>query len=339
MINKLISHNENIFVAGGSGMVGSSLCRNLYKSGYGNKDLNGKIYSPTRNELDLLNYADVDKWFDINKPTVVIIAAARVGGIRANSSYPTEFILENLKIQSNLIEIAWKHNVKRLLFLGSSCIYPKFAKQPIKEEYLLSSDLEPTNEWYAIAKIAGIKLCQALRIQYGFDAISLMPTNIYGPGDNYKLYDSHVLPALIKKFDDAIKESQENVYCWGSGKPYREFLHVDDLAKACIFALENWNPSAPNAPVDNKNKPLTYLNVGSGTEISIKDLAELVADESGFKGEIKWDSSKPDGTPRKLLDITKIKSIGWEPSINLRQGIKDTIISFKLELEEKTIRI
>lgn len=339
MINKLISHNETIFVAGGSGMVGSSLCRNLYKSGYGNKDLKGKIYSPSRNELDLLNYSDVEKWFDKNKPTVVIIAAARVGGIRANSSYPTEFILENLKIQSNLIEIAWKYNVKRLLFLGSSCIYPKFAKQPIKEEYLLSSDLEPTNEWYAIAKIAGIKLCQALRIQYGFDAISLMPTNIYGPGDNYKLYDSHVLPALIKKFDDAIKGSQDNVYCWGSGKPYREFLHVDDLAKACIFALENWNPSAANAPVDNKNKPLTYLNVGSGTEISIKDLAELVADESGFKGEIKWDSSKPDGTPRKLLDITKIKSIGWEPSINLRQGIKDTIITFKSELEEKTIRI
>ena len=337
-MKKLISRDDHIFIAGASGMVGSSIFRIFKKAGYGNKSNGGFIYAPTRKELDLSDYESVRNWFEKFNPTVVIIAAGKVGGINANSNYPADFILENLKIQTNIIELAWKHNAKRLLFLGSSCIYPKYANQPIKEEYLLNNSLEPTNEWYAIAKIAGIKLCQALRIQYGFDAISLMPTNLYGPGDNYKASQSHVLPALIRKFDEASRNNFDSVECWGTGNPKREFLHVDDLSKACLYVLENWDPSDSNSPLDENNYPLAFLNVGSGEEVSIKKLAELISSEFGFKGSILWDHTKPDGTPRKLLDVEKIKSIGWRPSITLRFGIKETVKSYRSEIINKTLR-
>jgi len=339
IMKKLISKEDHIFVAGRSGMVGSSIHRNLIEKGYGVEKIGGKISIPSRSELDLLSYSQVYNWFKSNKPNVVIIAAAKVGGIRANSSYPADFILENLKIQTNLIEISWRFKVKRLLFLGSSCIYPKYAEQPLKEEYLLSNYLEATNEWYAIAKIAGIKLCQSLRIQYGFDAITLMPTNLYGKGDNYKEFDSHVLPSLIRKFDYAKRFGHESVICWGTGSPLREFLHVDDLGKACIFALENWDPSSKNAPLDDNDQPLYFLNVGTGKEISIYDLANLISSYTGFKGQIIWDNSKPDGTPRKILDIAKIKSIGWKPTIDLKKGIQDTILEYKKNLNNNTLRI
>ena len=337
-MKKLISLKDNIFIAGASGMVGSSIYRTLKKAGYGQKKYGGEIFIPPRKELDLLNFSAVSDWFQKFKPTVVIIAAGKVGGISANANQPADFILENLKIQNNVIEIAWKNKIKRLLFLGSSCIYPKFAQQPLKEEYLLNNALEPTNEWYAIAKISGIKLCQALRIQYGFDAISLMPTNLYGSGDNYKTTESHVLPALIRKFDEATRNNYDSVICWGSGKPLREFLHVDDLGKACLYVLENWDPSSINSPLDENNYPLAFLNVGSGEEVTIKKLAELIASEFGFKGSIIWDTTKPDGTPRKLLNVEKIKEIGWEPEINLEYGIKETIKSYKSELKNKTLR-
>jgi len=338
-MKKLISLDDHIFIAGAGGMVGSCLQRILRAAGYGDISKGGKLYTPNRKELNLLNFDEVFKWFKKFNPTVVIIAAGKVGGINANSSYPADFILENLKIQTNVIELSWKFNVKRLLFLGSSCIYPKHAKQPIKEDYLLDSSLEPTNEWYSISKIAGIKLCQALRIQYGFDAISLMPTNLYGPNDNYSESKSHVLPALIKKFEEAKKDNLSSVNCWGTGLPKREFLHVEDLAKACLYVLENWNPSAIDSPLDELNNKLSFLNVGSGEEISIKDLAELISKETGYKGEIIWDTSKPDGTPRKLLNTNKIRSIGWRPSISLKDGIRDTIIHYKNELRNKTIRL
>ena len=337
-MKKLISLDDHIFIAGASGMVGSSILRILKQSGYGRKDRGGAIYAPNRKDLDLSDHSSVLKWFQQFNPTVVILAAGKVGGISANANYPADFILENLKIQTNIVEIAWKNNVRRLLFLGSSCIYPKNANQPLKEEYLLNNSLEPTNEWYAIAKIAGIKLCQALRIQYGFDAISLMPTNLYGQGDNYKVSESHVLPSLIRKFDEATKNNFDSVKCWGTGNPKREFLHVDDLAKACLYVLENWEPSSENSPLDENKYPLSFLNVGSGEEVSIKKLAELIAKEFKFKGSIIWDKTKPDGTRRKLLSIEKIKELGWSSSITLEEGIKKTILSYKQDLENKNIR-
>ena len=255
-------------------------------------------------------------------PTVVIIAAAKVGGILANSLYPTQFLLDNLKIQNNLIENSWQTGVKRLLFLGSSCIYPKFAHQPINEESLLTGQLEETNQWYGIAKIAGIKLCDALRKQYNFDAISLMPTNLYGPGDNYHPQNSHVMASFIRKFYEASINSSPTVKCWGTGSPLREFLHVDDLGDAVVFALENWDPSSKNAPKDENNNKLTTLNVGTGKDISIKELALKISNLLNYKGKIIWDKSKPDGTPKKLLNIQKIQSLGWDPKISLSEGIK-----------------
>ncbi len=321
--------NEKIFIAGAHGMVGSSLKRTLVKRGYGKKSLGGEIFSPSKAELNLLNLKEVEDWFEINNPTIVIIAAAKVGGILANSTMPFDFIFENLKIQTNLIEVVKKFPVKKLLFLGSSCIYPKFSKQPLKEEYLLESALEPTNQWYAIAKISGLKLCESLFIQYGINAISLMPCNLFGQGDNYNLSTSHVLPALIKKFQTAKDRNQKKVICWGSGSPLREFLYVDDLAEACIFSLENWDLNSDSAPLDNSSKTLTWLNVGSGKEISIKDLAEKISTIIGFKGEIVWDTSKPDGTPRKLLDISKITKLGWGPKISLTKGIELALEDFK----------
>ena len=326
---KLINKKDRIFIAGHTGMVGNSIVRELIKKGYNN------LYLPTRKDLDLLDYESVSKWFKKEEPNVVILAAAKVGGIEANFKYPGEFILENLKIQTNVIDNSLNNNVKRFLFFGSSCIYPKFAPQPIKEEYLLTGPLEITNEPYALAKIAGLKLCSALIKQYNFDAISLMPTNLYGPGDNYKLNYSHVLPAFIERFYNAKIKGANNVTCWGSGNPKREFLHVDDLANASIFILENFSFIKNKSSQDNAPK---FLNVGNGKDISIKNLAHLVADKIGYKGEILWDASKPDGTPRKLLDNSRINDLGWEASISLEDGIQQTINSYIEDLKLKKIR-
>ena len=327
-MTKKITKKDKILVAGSRGMAGSAICRSLIRKGYGDTNKSGKLLVPTRNELDLLNFSDVIHWFDNNRPEIVIIAAAKVGGIYANSKYPTEFILENLKIQNNLIEASWKFGVKRLVFLGSSCIYPKYSNQPIKEEYLLQGGLETTNEPYAIAKIAGIKLCQYLRQQYGFDAISLMPTNLYGPNDNYHHENSHVVAALIKKFAAAKKNSYPSVTCWGTGEPLREFMHVDDLGDAVVFALENWFPSLNENSKNLNDDSIYYLNVGTGKDIKIKKLANIIATALNYKGEIVWDTSKPDGTPKKQLDISKIKNLGWKPKIELIEGITDTARSY-----------
>jgi len=330
-MRKFIQPNERIFIAGANGMVGKATKKSLIKFGYGIEENGGSLLTPSRQDLNLLNYEEVKLWFEINKPSVVILAAARVGGIHANNSQPTEFILDNLKIQNNIIENAWVNGVKRLLFLGSSCIYPKFAKQPITEDSLLTSSLEDTNQWYATAKIAGIKLCEALRKQYNFDAISLMPTNLYGPGDNYHPENSHVMAALIRKFYFAKQKSLKSVTCWGTGSPFREFLYVNDLGDAIVFALEYWNPDYPNAPINEEGKPLTILNVGTGFDISIKDLANKIAKFTQYEGEIIWDHSKPNGTPKKLLNIEKIKQLGWEPKTSLDEGLVKTINSFKKE--------
>ena len=313
-MEKLINQDDRFFVAGHRGMAGSAICRALQRSGYEN------LLTASRDELDLLDIQAVQRWFVENEPTVVVLAAAKVGGIHANDTYPADFLLENLKIQTNVIETAWRSGVKRLLFLGSSCIYPKFAEQPIKEESLLTGALEPTNEWYAIAKIAGIKLCESLRKQYGFDAISLMPTNLYGPGDNYHPENSHVLSALIRRFHEATEQGAESVTCWGTGSPMREFLHVDDLGDACVFALENWQPSSDE---------LQYFNVGTGFDLTIRELAEAVAKATGFAGAINWDTSKPDGTPKKQLDVSRLRTLGWQTKIPLVEGIANTVALFR----------
>ena len=320
---------EKIFLAGSSGMVGSSIYRALKNNGYGDKSRGGEIYRPKRVDLDLLNKTEVINWFINKNPSIVIIAAAKVGGIYANFKKPADFILENLKIQTNIIEASWQTNVKRLIFLGSSCIYPKLSKQPIKEEYLLEGNLEPTNEFYAIAKIAGIKLCEALNIQYNFDSISLMPTNLYGPGDNYNPDESHVMAALIKKFSDAKRINSPSVTCWGTGSPLREFLHVDDLSEAVIFCLNNWHPKDHNSPTYNNGRPLYHLNVGTGKDLSIKELALMIAKLTNYKGNIIWDKSKPDGTPQKKLDVSKINKLGWKHKIKLKDGIKQSILDYK----------
>ena len=332
-----ISLNERILIAGATGMAGSAINRALIKFGYGNKVNDGIILTPNRQDLNLLNFQEVFYWFKKNKPTIVIIAAAKVGGILANSNQPADFILNNLKIQTNLIESSWKFNVKRLLFLGSSCIYPKFSSQPIKEELLLTGELEPTNEAYAIAKISGIKLCQALNNQYKFDAISLMPTNLYGPGDNYHPDNSHVMASLIRKFSHASKYSLDSVTCWGTGSPLREFLYVDDLGEAVVFALENWDPNSANSPKDDNGNPLHILNVGTGKDISIKELAEKIAKFTNFKGKIIWDKSKPDGMKKKQLNINKIKRLGWSPKITLDDGIKMTLNFYMKEVQNSII--
>ena len=320
-----ISKQDKIFIAGSTGLVGRSITKILKKYNYGLNENNGEILTPTRKELDLTDTVQVKSWIKDNKPNVVILAAAKVGGIYANSTYPADFLLENMKIQNNLIEASWSLGIKRFLFLGSSCIYPKFSSQPIKEDELLAGKLEITNEWYAIAKISGIKLCQSLRKQYGFDAISLMPTNLYGPHDNFHPLNSHVMAALIQKFREAKSKNVSKVTCWGTGSPLREFMYVDDLAEAIVFCLENWDPSSKDAPIDNNGNPLNYLNVGTGKDISIKDLAVKIANIVGFKGDILWDKSKPDGTPRKLLDISKISKMGWSPLVDLDEGIKKTV--------------
>ena len=297
--------NARIYVAGHRGLVGSAIWRELQRQGFAN------LVAKTHAELDLLDAVAVREFYATGKPEFVFVSAAKVGGILANNNHPAQFLYENLQIQNNLIHGAKEAGTKKLLFLGSSCIYPKHASQPLREEYLLSGPLEPTNEWYAVAKIAGIKMCQAYRRQYGCDFISAMPTNMYGPNDNYDLKTSHVLPALIRKFHEAKASGAAKVTCWGTGKPLREFLYADDLAGACVFLMQRYSEEQ-------------FVNVGFGSDISIRDLAEMVRREVGFKGEIEWDTSKPDGTPRKVMDISKIKSLGWSPRIGLREGIAQT---------------
>ena len=338
---KLITLSEKILIAGANGMAGNAIYHALKKSGYGNPKYNGKFLNPSRNELDFSDYSQVKDFFKKHQPSVVIIAVAKVGGIYANKNYPTDFILDNLKIQTNIIENAWKNGVKRLLFLGSSCIYPKFASQPLKEESLLTSSLEDTNEYYAIAKIAGLKLCAALRKQHNFDTICLMPTNLYGKGDNYHIMNSHVFAALIRRFYEAVENNSLSVKCWGSGNPRREFMNVEDLGSAAVFALESWNPEKEHQLKKNQltMEPLTYLNVGTGIDISIKDLAEMIASKFNYKGDIIWDKSKPDGTPVKVLDVSRINSLGWEAKIDLETGLENTIKFFKENYASGNLRL
>ena len=294
-----------IYVAGHKGLVGSAIVRAIESEG------SHTWIGQTRQKLDLLDRTAVFEYLSKEKPDALVIAAAKVGGIHSNSTYPVEFLSENLQIETNLIDGAHSAGIERLLFLGSSCVYPKLAEQPIKEEYLLTGALEPTNEAYALAKISGLKLVQAYRKQYGHKWISAMPTNMYGPGDNFDLESSHVLPALIRKFHDAKTKGYASVTLWGSGSPRREFLHSDDLGRACLFLIENYDDDIA-------------INVGVGEDISIKELAELIKEVVGFEGAIEWDSSKPDGTPRKLLDVSRINSLGWKPAIGLEEGIRAT---------------
>ena len=300
-----LSKSDEIFVAGHRGMVGSALVRRLEAEGFTN------VLKRDRSQLDLTDESAVAKFFADAPPDVVVVAAAKVGGIKANNEYPVEFLLENLRIQNNIIRSAFEAGVRKLLFLGSSCIYPKFAPQPIPETALLTGPLEPTNEAYAIAKIAGIKLCQAYAREYGATFISVMPTNLYGPNDSFDLETSHVLPALLRKAHDAKTRNQNELIVWGTGKPRREFLHVDDLASACLLLLEKYD--SPE-----------IINIGCGEDITIREMAELICDVVGFDGELVWDATKPDGTPRKLLDVTKIRALSWQPTIPLRQGIAQT---------------
>lgn len=300
-----VEKSDKIFVAGHRGLVGSALVRRLEQEGF--RDL----ITRDRSQLDLGNEGAVSRFFAEEKPAFVLLAAAKVGGIKANNDLPVEFLLENLAMQNNVVQAAYESGVRKLLFLGSSCIYPKLAPQPIPESALLSGPLEPTNEAYAIAKIAGIKLCQAYAREYGANFISAMPTNLYGPNDNFDLVSSHVLPALLRKAHTAKRESQPELEVWGSGTPRREFLHVDDLAAACVYLLEKYD--SPE-----------IINIGCGEDISIRELAELICEITGFKGELAWDSTKPDGTPRKLLDVAKIHALGWRHQIGLREGIART---------------
>ena len=304
-----MNKESKIYVAGHKGMVGSAIVRKLQAEGYNNLMLR------TSNELDLRNQQAVDTFFATEKPEYAFLAAAKVGGIQANNTYRADFIYENLMIEANVIHAAYQHKVRKLLFLGSSCIYPKLAPQPLKEETLLSGYLEPTNQPYAIAKIAGIELCDAYRRQHGCDFISAMPTNLYGPNDNYDLEKSHVLPALLRKFITAVEKGDQVVNVWGSGTPLREFLHVDDMAAACLFLMQRI--SVHDMPDDE----LAMWNVGVGADISIADLAKLIANVTSFKGKIHFDATKPDGTPRKLMDVSKLKALGWQASISLEQGI------------------
>ena len=300
-----VEKSDKIYVAGHRGMVGSAIWRALEAKGYKN------LICATSKELDLRSQADVEAFFEREKPAVVVLAAAKVGGIMANNIYRADFLYDNLAIQNNVIHSAWKNEVKKLLFLGSSCIYPKMAEQPLKEVSLLSGFLEPTNEPYAIAKIAGIKMCESYRRQYGCNFISAMPTNLYGPNDNYDLNNSHVLPALIRKMHEAKVQQKSEVEIWGTGSPLREFLHVDDLAAACVFLLEQYNEEL-------------FVNVGFGSDVSIRDLAFLVKKIIGFEGDLQFDTSKPDGTPKKLMDSSRLRDMGWFPKIDLERGITET---------------
>jgi len=305
-----VNQESTIYVAGHRGLVGAAVVRGLERQGH------RKLLLRTHKELDLTEQAAVREFFERERPEAVVMAAARVGGIQANNTRPAEFIRDNLLIQDNVIDAAHRAGVAKFVFLGSSCIYPKLAPQPIKEDYLLTGPLEPTNEWYAVAKIAGLKMCQAYRRQYGFNAISLMPTNLYGPGDNFDLQSSHVLPALIRRFHEAKSRGEAIMSIWGTGTPRREFLHVDDLADAVVYLLKTYDA-----------EPI--VNIGWGEDVTIKELAEMIAAVSGFQGRLVFDSSKPDGTPRKLLDTSRLTSLGWQPKITLRAGIEQTYAWFK----------
>jgi GDP-L-fucose synthase len=303
--------DSRVLVAGANGMVGSAIVRNLESKGYTN------IIKGTRDDVDFTNQDETERYFCSEEPEYVFVAAAKVGGIMANSSYKAEFLTDNLQIQTNIIQQSYNFGVKKLLFLGSSCIYPKFATQPITEDQLMTGPLEPTNDAYAIAKIAGIMMCQAYRQQHGFNAISLMPTNLYGPNDNFDLETSHVLPAMIAKFHAALDHSKYwEVKLWGDGSAMREFLHVDDLAEACYVCMKKYNESG-------------HINVGTGEDVAIKHLAETISDVVGYRRNINWDTTKPNGTPRKVLNIDKIKALGWEPKIGLREGIEKTYQWYK----------
>lgn len=305
----MLQKDEKFFVAGHRGLVGSAICRALRRAGY------ERLCLRSHAELDLLEQEAVRDFFAAERPDYVVLAAARVGGIHANATYPAQFIYENLQIQNNVIHCAWQHKVKKLLFLGSSCIYPKLCPQPIREEYLLTGPLEPTNEPYALAKISGIRMCQAYRAQYGFDAISAMPTNLYGTGDNYHPENSHVIPALIRRFHEAKVTGQKAVRIWGTGTPLREFLHADDMAEACVFLMERYSEAE-------------HINVGSGQELSIMDVARLTARVVGFDGEILTDPTRPDGTPRKLMDSGRLFALGWRPRITLEDGLRAAYADF-----------
>ena len=311
----MLARESKIYVAGHRGLVGSAIVRALQRQGYPN------LVHPTHHELDLTDQAAVRGFLQGERPQALIMAAARVGGIYANNTRPAEFIRDNLLIQDNLIDAAYRAGVEKFVFLGSSCIYPKLAPQPIKEEYLLTGPLEPTNEWYAVAKIAGIKMCQAYRRQYGFDAISLMPTNLYGPGDNFDLQNAHVLPALIRRFHEAKGRGDTTLTVWGSGTPRREFLHVDDLAEAVVYLMNSYESAE-------------IVNIGWGEDVTIRELAEMIAAATGFQGRLTFDTSRPDGTPRKLLDTSRLTSLGWTPKITLKTGIESTYAWFKEHLAE-----
>jgi GDP-L-fucose synthase len=306
----ILTKDASIYIAGHRGLVGSAVMRSLQRQGFEN------LIVRSHQELDLTEQAAVRHFFDATRPRVVIMAAARVGGIHATSSHPAGFLRDNLLIQDNVIDAAYRSGVEKFVFLGSSCIYPKMAPQPIKEDYLLTGPLEPTNEWYAIAKIAGVKMCQAYRREYGFNAISLMPTNLYGPGDNFDLQSSHVLPALIRKFHEAKSRDAKSVEIWGTGTPRREFLHVDDLAEAVLYLLQHYD-----------GEPI--VNIGWGEDVTIRELAEMVMSAIGYRGTLKFDTTKPDGTPRKLLDVSRLRELGWNPRIPLTAGIASTYAWFK----------
>lgn len=308
-----------LYIAGHQGMVGSALVRRFARE----PDIS--LLTRTRREMELTDQAAVNAFFAAERPDVAIIAAAKVGGIHANNTYPAEFIYDNMMVAANTVHAAHRHGVKRLLFMGSSCIYPKLAPQPMPEDSLLTSALEPTNEAYAIAKIAGLKLCQYYRKQYGVLFHSAMPTNLYGPGDNYHLQNSHVLPALIRKFHEAKEAKRPQVVAWGTGTPRREFLHVDDLADACAFLLQ-------------LNDPPDWINIGTGTDVTIRELTETVAAVTGYSGEITWDATKPDGTPRKLMDVTRLAKLGWRAKVGLREGVERTYASFLAEKAAGTLR-
>ena len=323
-----MNKNAKIYVAGHRGLVGSALVRRLEKEGYSNLILR------TSKELNLRDESAVKSFFDEEKPEYVFLAAAKVGGIHANNTYPADFIIQNIQIQTNVITHALRTGVKRLLFLGSSCIYPRECPQPMKEEYLLTGPLEPTNEPYAIAKIAGIKMCESINRQHGTDFRSVMPTNLYGPGDNFHPENSHVLPGLLRKFHEAKINQSEYVEVWGSGKPRREFLHVDDMASACLYIM-NLNEKTYKA---NTKPMLSHVNIGTGKDCTIRELAETIAKVTGFKGEIRFDPSKPDGTPRKLLDISRLNALGWKATISLEDGIRQTyqwFLEHRDEIREK----
>jgi GDP-L-fucose synthase len=314
-----VNAESKVYVAGHRGLVGSAILRWLEAEGYQN------LLTPARDELDLTDWEGVDAFFEAEQPEYVFLAAAKVGGILANNSYPVEFLQENVHIEFNIIKAAHRYGTKKLLFLGSSCIYPKFAPQPIKEADLLTGALEPTNQPYAIAKIAGIELCQAYNRQYGTEFVSVMPTNLYGPGDNFDLQNSHVLPALIRKFHEAKEYGNPNVVVWGSGTPLREFLYVDDLADACIFVMHKYSGSE-------------IINVGVGQDISIGELARVVREVVGYEGEIVYDATKPDGTPRKLLDVSKLSSLGWKARTPLREGIEHTYAWYLRANEQTSVK-